>query len=61
MKPTFHTLKIKEIVRETEDSVAIEFDIPEDLKNVFQYESGQYLTLKADINEIGRASCRERV
>lgn len=50
MKPTFHTLKIKEIVRETEDSVAIEFDIPEDLKNVFQYESGQYLTLKADIN-----------
>lgn len=50
MKPTFHSLKIKEIVRETEDAVSIAFDVPESLKESFAYLPGQYLTLKADLN-----------
>jgi len=50
MKPTFHTLNIKDVTKETADTVSISFDIPENLKNDFSYIPGQYLTLKADIN-----------
>ena len=50
MKPTFHSLTIKEINRETEDAVSIAFEVPESLQDQYQYLSGQYLTLKSDIN-----------
>lgn len=50
MTPKFHSLTIKDVRRETEDTVSIEFEIPDNLVSEFQYESGQYLTLKADIN-----------
>ncbi|MCB0446435.1 MAG: ferredoxin--NADP reductase [Gelidibacter sp.] len=43
----FHTLTIKEIQRETEQSVVIGFNVPQDLKPVFQFKAGQYITLKA--------------
>ncbi len=50
MTPKFHTLNVREVRRETEDAVSIAFDIPEELKNDYAFKSGQYLTLKADIN-----------
>ena len=50
MTPKFHTLKINDIRKETEDTVSISFDIPSDLRQLYSFESGQYLTLKADIN-----------
>jgi ring-1,2-phenylacetyl-CoA epoxidase subunit PaaE len=50
MKPTFHTLKISDIRRETEDTVSIAFEIPTDLIDAYQYKPGQYLALRADIN-----------
>lgn len=50
MTPKFHTLKIKEVRQETDDSVSIAFDVPADLQETYQYLSGQYLTLKAEIN-----------
>lgn len=50
MKPTFHSLTIAEINRETEDAVSIAFDIPESVQDQFQYLSGQYLTLRTEIN-----------
>ncbi len=50
MKPSFHQLRIKEIVRETNEAVSISFEIPSELINQFSYKSGQYLTLKANIN-----------
>lgn len=50
MKPTFHTLKVKEVRRETEDCCSIAFEVPEDLKPVYNFTQGQYLTLKAAIN-----------
>ncbi len=50
MKPTFHSLTIREINRETEDAVSIAFDVPETIQDQFQYLSGQYLTLKSEIN-----------
>lgn len=49
MTPKFHTLKIKEVVKETEDTVSILFDVPEELKADYIYKSGQYLTLKTMI------------
>lgn len=46
----FHTLKIKDIYKETEDTSVVEFDIPSDLRDEFKFSQGQHLTLKADIN-----------
>lgn len=48
---TFHTLKIKEIYKETADCSVITFDIPTEILDEFQYRQGQHLTLKADIND----------
>lgn len=50
MTPKFHALKVKEVRQETEDSVSIAFEVPSDLHESYQYLSGQYLTLKAEIN-----------
>jgi ring-1,2-phenylacetyl-CoA epoxidase subunit PaaE len=49
MKPTFHTLKITDVKKETEDTVSIAFDVPSELKENFDFKAGQYLTLKAEI------------
>ena len=46
----FHTLTISDIRRETPDSVAISFDVPEELREAFAYKPGQYLTLRAEVN-----------
>ena len=50
MKPSFHSLKINEIRQETPDAVSIAFDVPQELKQTFEFQSGQYLTLKALIS-----------
>lgn len=50
MTPKFHSLKIKEVIKETEDCISISFDIPDNLIAEYAYVSGQYLTLKAMIN-----------
>lgn len=49
MSTKFYPLKIKKINRETNDCVSLAFEIPDDLKNVFKYKHGQYLTLKTNI------------
>jgi ring-1,2-phenylacetyl-CoA epoxidase subunit PaaE len=45
----FHALPIARVERETRDAVAITFAVPEALANLFRYEQGQHLTLRADI------------
>lgn len=50
MTPKFHSLNVREVRRETEDTVSIAFDIPVDLKADYAFQSGQYLTLKAIVN-----------
>lgn len=50
MKPSFHTLKINEIRQETSDAVSVAFEIPDNIKHLFEYQAGQYLTLKTSIN-----------
>ncbi|KAA1244341.1 ferredoxin--NADP reductase [Aquimarina sp. RZ0] len=53
----FHTLSIKNIVRETSKAVSIEFEIPSVLKNTYSFVAGQYVTIKTEIEgkEIRRA------
>lgn len=53
----FHPLKIKEIIRETDEAVTLSFEIPENLKEEFNFTAGQYITLKfnADGEELRRS------
>ena len=46
----FHSLRVKEIVKETEDTVSLSFNVPENLKEAYVFTPGQYLTLKLIIN-----------
>jgi len=46
----FHTLTIKSIAKVTDQSVAVSFEIPENLKENFSFKAGQYVTLKKEIN-----------
>ena len=46
----FTALKIKSIKKETEKSVSIAFDVPENLKSIYHFKAGQYITLKTKIN-----------
>lgn len=46
----FHTLKIKDIRRETADAVSIAFDVPPQAQPEFQFKQGQYITIKLNVN-----------
>ena len=46
----FHSIKVADIYKETKDTVVVAFDIPEHLKETFQFKQGQHLTLKKDID-----------
>lgn len=48
-RPIFHVLKIKDIKRETEESVSIAFELPENLRTNYAFLPGQYLTLRTEI------------
>lgn len=47
----FYDLKVKDVIRETSDTVSIIFDLPENLKDIFQYKPGQYLTIKVPVDD----------
>lgn len=49
MTPKFHSLKVADIRRETEDTISISFEIPQELKSDYAFLPGQYLTLKSII------------
>lgn len=50
MSVNFHKLRIKDIRRETEDSVSLCFDLPEDLTDSFRFTAGQHLTLRTELD-----------
>jgi ring-1,2-phenylacetyl-CoA epoxidase subunit PaaE len=52
MKVEFYKIKIKSIVKETQDVVSIVFQIPDILRDIFVYKAGQYITIKAIIEGI---------
>ena len=49
-KPRFHELTIASVEPETDDGVALRFAVPEGLRETFDFEPGQYLTLRATID-----------
>lgn len=53
----FHPLKVARVEQLTPNSVAISFEIPEQLKSVFNFSAGQYITIKKEIEgeEVRRA------
>lgn len=46
----FHKLTVSDIYKTTSDCAVLTFEVPDDLKETFQYQQGQYLTLYAEIN-----------
>jgi ring-1,2-phenylacetyl-CoA epoxidase subunit PaaE len=46
----FHPLRIKKIIKETDQCVSVEFEIPEKLAEVFQFKQGQSLTMRTTLN-----------
>ncbi|MEQ9261939.1 MAG: 1,2-phenylacetyl-CoA epoxidase subunit PaaE [Owenweeksia sp.] len=49
-RPRFHTLRVQDITRETEDCVSVAFEIPEELEENYRFVPGQYLTLEVEID-----------
>ncbi len=52
MAVTFHPLTIADVVRETPDAISISFNVPDDLRPMFLYKSGQYLTVRVVVNGV---------
>ncbi|MGB0495229.1 MAG: 2Fe-2S iron-sulfur cluster-binding protein [Kangiellaceae bacterium] len=50
MNTDFYPLTIANVERLTKDAVSIEFLVPDDLKEIFNYHQGQHITVKLDID-----------
>lgn len=50
MSYEFYKVKIKDRIQETPESVSLIFDIPEEIKNLFDYKSGQYINIKIHLD-----------
>ncbi len=46
----FHPLRVVEVARLTDDSVAVTFDVPPSLAPVFEFLPGQHVTLRAEVD-----------
>jgi ring-1,2-phenylacetyl-CoA epoxidase subunit PaaE len=49
----FHRLAVSEIQRLTDDSVAITFEIPPDLRDEYRFTQGQHVTIRCDFGGTG--------
>lgn len=50
MEHIFHQIRVAKKVQETADATSFYFEIPTDLKDLYQYTAGQYLTFRVYIN-----------
>lgn len=48
--PDFYSLKVDAIQQLTPSSVALSFEIPDSLQQVFSFSPGQYITIKKELN-----------
>jgi 3-ketosteroid 9alpha-monooxygenase subunit B len=46
----FHPLRVKRIVRETNDTVSVVLDIPDELRTAFSYRAGQFVTFRIQLD-----------
>jgi ring-1,2-phenylacetyl-CoA epoxidase subunit PaaE len=52
LRTAFHTLVVAGVQRLTDDAVAVTFEVPEDLRDVFDFDAGQSLTLRRTIGDV---------
>lgn len=52
MAVQFHMLTVESVTQQTPDASSITFRVPDELKPVFQYKQGQYLTVKIDVDGV---------
>jgi ring-1,2-phenylacetyl-CoA epoxidase subunit PaaE len=45
----FHPLEVKELRPDTDEATIVCFDVPDDLRELFRFTQGQYLTLRAHV------------
>ena len=50
MSVIFHPLRVRTIEPDTLEAVVVSFEVPDDLRAVFGFTQGQYLTLRADVD-----------
>jgi ring-1,2-phenylacetyl-CoA epoxidase subunit PaaE len=50
MSVLFHPLRVRAIEPDTEEAVVVSFDVPDELREVFGFTQGQYLTLRTEID-----------
>ena len=48
--PVFHSLRVVEVKRETDESVSVTFDVPSELADDFTYLPGQHVTVRREID-----------
>ena len=49
MSVIFHPLRVREVLPDTAEAVVVAFDVPAELREVFSFTQGQYLTLRTEI------------
>jgi ring-1,2-phenylacetyl-CoA epoxidase subunit PaaE len=49
MSVIFHPLRVRAVQPDTSEAVVVSFDVPEELRPVFGFTQGQYLTLRKEI------------
>jgi ring-1,2-phenylacetyl-CoA epoxidase subunit PaaE len=47
----FYNIQLSQVYKETDDTTVLAFDVPQELKEEFKYRQGQFLTLRAMIND----------
>ncbi len=45
-RPSFHSLKVRDVHRETDDAVAVTLEVPPTLAADYRFHAGQYLTVR---------------
>jgi ring-1,2-phenylacetyl-CoA epoxidase subunit PaaE len=48
--PLFHPLRVRRIEPDTTEAVIVTFEVPHDLRDVFGFTQGQYLTLRREVD-----------
>jgi ring-1,2-phenylacetyl-CoA epoxidase subunit PaaE len=48
--PLFHPLRVRRIEPDTDEAVIVAFDVPPQLRDVFAFNQGQYLTLRTQVD-----------
>ena len=51
MAQHFHSLSVRDVIRETPDCISVSFAVPDALRETFAYRAGQYVTLRAEVGD----------